>query len=603
MTAELGATRDPAVLIAGDLAALSRATNAWGRRADTADAVSTNMRAQRTLPAWTGESADAYEARVTKVAAGWGALATAFRAAKTAVEDFASALDAARARAVDAIELWIDADRLDELARRVSPLGPAPFGGDQRRALAGTALRAEARAILAGAREALSVAAHRTAAALRSAIAEPDLAADEWVALLTGTATASHVMDALAGADGRSLAAFLQARPALGGILSQADPADVAPWWNDLDEVQQDAVVRAIPAVIGNLGGVAYAARDRANRIWLEDQLVSARAELREAEKLPGHDRIVDESTYADRSEKARTRLAALENIDASLRDADGLPRQLISLTDDLPPLGAISIGDLDSADNITFAVPGMGTTSEGMKEWARASQNIVDQQIRVDPARSHAVVAWVGYETPPVPVHGGGFEVMSNELAERGASNLVRDLRSVDAVRPEVQINVIAHSYGTTTASIALTREEAHVNAFVTVGSAGLPAHIDSASDLHADEVFAGQARDVWATDPSGGDQWAWVGRTSWNHPINPVSSGFGAHAFDVAGGGGLTPVTDHSVTTDDGTGYLDRRTESLKNVALATTLQGASMSPYVAPRPTPFQQQMDGITHGFSP
>lgn len=67
-----------------------------------------------------------------------------------------------------------------------------------------------------------------------------------------------------------------------------------------------------------------------------------------------------------------------------------------------------------------------------------------------------------------------------------------------------------------------------------------------------------------------------------------------FGAHAFSVAGGDGLNPVTDHGVSAPGGTGYLDPRTESLKNVALATTGQGSKVTAYVPPEPTPFQQAL---------
>ncbi|WP_307479297.1 alpha/beta hydrolase [Microbacterium trichothecenolyticum] len=434
----------------------------------------------------------------------------------------------------------------------------------------------------------------------------PDLGADEWAALLTGCATPAQVLDALAGADGSSLAALLQGRPGLAAILAQAEPAAVGPWWAELDEAQKDALIHAAPAIIGNLGGVSYAARDEANRIWLDAQLDEARAALAEAEKPPTfHEMLGGRGAavaHAEQLEQARTRVAGLEAVQASLVTPDGgAPRSLITLTADSPPLAAISIGDLDAADNVTFAVPGMGTTTEGIEDWTRASQNLADLQNRLAPEQEHAVVAWVGYETPPIPVAEGGFGVMGNAFAERGAANLGRDLAVVDAMRPGALVNVVAHSYGTTTSSIALTRDDVHVDAYVTLGSAGLPADIDSASDLHADHVFAGQAQDVWAIDPAGGDQWAWTGRLSPEHPVNPISPDFGAHGFSVVGGDGPEPVTDHGVLTPSGTGYLDIRTESLRNVALATSGYSDAVSPYAAPGPTPLQQAfIEGLAHG---
>lgn len=603
MTAELGQSRDPARLVPGDLAALHRTIALWQSRIDDAEGSAKNLRGLRTVPEWSGEAADAYERRVDAAASPWDAMASAFRLAKTALEEFASALEAARGRAGDAVDLWEQAEAMDSLA-----VATAGSSGTEHEMLRSDERRTEARAVLDDARSSVSVAAQQTASALRGAIAVPGLDADEWLAVLNGCISAPQLLDAIAGADVPSLAAVLRARPALADVLAQGGPADVAPWWAALSGAQQRALISAAPAVIGNLGGVAYAARDRANRLWLDAQMKEARAALAEAEnaEAPSYgsraNAVAGAEASAERLKAARARVAGLENIELALKRADGLPRQLISLTNDAPPLAAVSIGEIDDADVVTFAVPGMGATSEGMAEWSRVTQNLASEEDRVDPGRSHAVVAWVGYETPPVPIVDGGFDVMGTDLAEGGARNLVRDLAAAESVRPGAQVNVVAHSYGTTTAAIALASDSVQVDSFVTLGSAGLPPQIDTADDLRAEHVYSGQAQDVWALDPTGGDQWAWTGRLSIEHPVNPIDPAFGAHAFGVAGQAGLQPVTDHGVSTADGTGYLDKRTESLKNVALATTGHDDLMSPYIAPGPTPLQKTLiEGMTRGF--
>lgn len=182
------------------------------------------------------------------------------------------------------------------------------------------------------------------------------------------------------------------------------------------------------------------------------------------------------------------------------------------------------------------------------------------------------------------------------------GATKLSRALAGIDATRPDAHVNVVAHSYGTTTSSIALTQPGTQVDSFVSLGSAGLPPDIDRASDLHAKEVFAGQARDVWAIDPAGGDQWAWTGRLSPEHPVNPIGDDFGAHAFGTDGSATGVGVADHSPLTPTGNGYLDIGTESLTNVAFATTGHGDQVSAYMPPEPTPFREAiLDGATHGY--
>ncbi|MEZ3158274.1 alpha/beta hydrolase [Microbacterium sp. BWR-S6Y] len=602
VTAELGQSADPVRLIAGDADALHRTVALWRARAEDAERSAAALRPLRTVPDWAGEAADAYERRVTAGASRWEAMASAFRAAHAALEEFAAALDAARARAGDAVDLWNQAEAMDAAAT-TTPAFPAP----DRQPLRGLEPRAEARSILDDARSALAAAADRAAAALRAAIATPGLDADEWLAVLTGCISAGQMLDAIAGADGPSLAAVLRAKPALADVLAQAEPSAVAPWWAALSDAQRNALVFAAPAVIGNLGGVAYAARDRANRLWLDAQLAEARAEVAEAEGAPTFggpaDRYAGAVAYADRLEAARARVAGLENIAVSLVVPEGkASRYLVSLTADAPPLAALSIGDLDTAGTVSFAIPGMGTTTEQIGDWVRCAQSLLSEQDRVDSAESHAVVAWVGYKTPPVPFSEGGFDVFSNELAQKGGTSLAEDLRSIAAVRGDAEISVVAHSYGTTAASFALTQDDVNVDAFVTLGSAGLPEGIEDASDLHAGHVFAGQAQDVSLVDPAGGDRWAWVGRTSPHHPVNPMAPEFGAQTFDVSGGDGLNAVLDHVASTPEGAGYLDSGTESLRNTALATTGKGAAVSVYTPPSPTPFEQAITrGLTHGY--
>lgn len=604
MRAELGQSRDPVRLVPGDLAALHRTIGLWRSRADDAEESGAALRQLRAVPDWSGEAADAYERRVTAAASPWDAMASAFRSGLCAVEEYAAALEAARARAGDAVDLWDQAEALDAAPATATPGFPAA----DRQPLRSLEPRAEARAILDDARRTLDQAAQTAATALRRALALPGLQAEEWLALIADTASAAQILDALAGADGPSLRTVLRAKPALAEALTGAEPAAVAPWWAALSRAQQDALISAAPSVVGNLGGVAYAARDRANRLWLGAQLDEARAALAEAQKTPSHRELVGgyatASAVAERIERARARVAGLEGIEAALVVPEGgTARRLVLLTSDSPPLAAVSIGEPDTADVTTFAVPGMGTRTEGMEGWARAAQNIADEQAQYDPGRSHAVVAWIGYKTPPIPLLEGGPDVMFNDSATSGATNLARDLVAFDVVNPRANVSVVAHSYGTTTSSLALTREGVHVDSYVTLGSAGLPTAVHDVSDLHADAVFSGQAQDVWAIDPAAGDQWAWTGRIAPDHPVDPMGEGFGSHRFGVAGGDGMNSVTDHGTLTSNETGYLDKRTESLRNVVLATTGHGSLLSPYTPPGPTPFQEALiEGLSHGSS-
>ena len=388
----------------------------------------------------------------------------------------------------------------------------------------------------------------------------------------------------LAGLTATDLLVLARTNPDLLNKLKASDPAAVRDWWGGLGEDDQTALIVAMPGLIGNLEGGRYRDRDTANRIWLNQQLGEARANLEErGTRAGGWD---------------RERLLGLQGILEAATTSEGhASRFLISLTDDRPPLAAVSIGDLDDADNVTWAVPGMGSSAATLPDWARSAQTVQDKQTQLDDDRRHAVVAWVGYKAPAV----AASSVFATDLASAGAVNLDRALNGFTAVRSDADLNVIAHSYGTTTAALALARPGVHVDTFVSLGSAGLPSKLHSTSDLCADHVYAGQAQDVWEVDPAPGDQWAWVGRSFGNHPVNPVGDDFGASVFGVDSGAG-TAVTDHGSSTPGGTGYLDADTESLRNVALATTGQSDRMTEAIEHGPTPFQQaMMEGLSRGY--
>jgi hypothetical protein len=378
-------------------------------------------------------------------------------------------------------------------------------------------------------------------------------------------------------------------------------PLDVAAWWRNVDASHAAALITGASLIIGNLEGVAYRSRDLANRTTLTHEIDEARAaietEVNRADPAWGPEYGVGGGKEA-RLKHLRERLDNLLNIEAALNSpVDRANRYLLSLSADHPPLASISIGDVDTASNVTYAIPGMGTTTRDMTGWTDAAQNLFDEQLRAASGKEGAVVAWIGYKTPPVPLAQGQFDVMSNDLARAGAGNLSRALLGLVATRDDApRLNVIGHSYGTTTGSIALTLPSTpRVDTFVAMGSAGLPTSIDSASDLNAASVFAGQARNVIPQLEDGhGDQWAWIGRMSPEHPIDPTSSSFGARAFGADGDNGMHPVTDHISLVPDGEGwgYFDSGTEALRNAALATTGQGAQTTSAIPKALTPTEQ-----------
>lgn len=335
-----------------------------------------------------------------------------------------------------------------------------------------------------------------------------------------------------------------------------ATPVEVAETWAGLgltkgDEADLQALPLEVLAMLGNLEGIPYWARDTANHEVLDDRLARKNLDPDERE--------------------------ALKSIRASL----GENRFLISLTGDVPPLAAVSIGDLDTATNVTWAVPGMASSTKTMTGWVQAAQNVADEQFKVDGPGKRAVIAWMGYDAPPAPPDLGVF---NEDAAESGGAKLAASIRGLDAARAGdmPRTNVLAHSYGTTTASIGLTAPGVHVDSFTSIASAGIPQTIPTAEDIHADHVYAGQAQDTMVGIPGLGDQYAYIGRGfSMPYRLDPTNSSFGAETFGADGTDGFEPVKDHGVHTESGNGYLDPGTESLRNVAKTTTGHGDRVTP----------------------
>lgn len=371
-------------------------------------------------------------------------------------------------------------------------------------------------------------------------------------------------------------AAYLQSHPEMVAELANAESDHTARWWREATEAERKDLVASAPEVAGALDGVPYTIRDDANRAVLEKLLNRETAQLHID---PGNG-------------DTKQTLVALKAIQTAISGKRDPQRFLITLVDEPLPLAAVAVGNLDTAEQVTFSVPGMGTYSNDMSLWTQSAENLMKNQVAVGAPEQTAVVAWINYRTPPP-----GIDATLGAYATRGAPRLAADIQGLYATRqddPVDTVNVVAHSYGTTTAANAIADTDLALYAFVMLGSAGIEERIPTAAALHADHVYAGEAT---------ADQEAQWGRLSRTDPRSPS---FGAKVIQVDGNTeqALLPVTGHdpvlhSQWNDDPNssawkayrnadgvvdpeayfkhfetwGYLDANTESLYNTAVATT------------------------------
>jgi len=338
-------------------------------------------------------------------------------------------------------------------------------------------------------------------------------------------------------------------------LASQPSPQDVSQWWALNGMQARSTFLDAAPTLVGNLDGVPFGQRDYANRRSL----------------------VLAESNLAPGSSEGRSELVdathtrhMLEQVEEALATPPGAPtRTLLSLDTSGSGTASIVIGDLATADFVSFLVPGMFYTVDGqMVAWTASAQTLYDTQVEwvaqlalTDPTLAGATVAtvaWLGYETPSM------VNFTSLDLAYKGRNAIAASVNGLRELRAGNQpyLSLVAHSYGSTAAMMALTDLGIDVDALAVVGSPGSSAQ--SADDLGV---------------PGGN---VYVGEAAWDQVkdsaffgSDPGSDSFGAHVFGVDGR--TDPLTGKALVGSTGHNeYFTPGCESMRNLALIAIGRG---------------------------
>lgn len=369
----------------------------------------------------------------------------------------------------------------------------------------------------------------------------------------------SRLLQQLALMSVPDIAAFLASNPAaVDGLLANPPvPTDVTMWWKTMDLDHRTALVDASPQLVGNLEGVPYITRDLANRRFLADTIAGLQQVVASADS--GRTAV----------ENAQRSLVMLQSIADALGTDQSTPaRTLLSLDVEGQGRAAIVLGDLRTADYVSYLVPGMFFSIENqMGDWTDAAVRLYDEQLSWlelfgDSESTVATVAWIGYPTPNLTNVGG------IALAEEGRDSLAGAIEGLQSIRSgdEPYLTIIAHSYGSTAALLALSEYDFQVDALAMVGSPGSPAQ--SVADLNVR------------------DGNVWVGEAAWD-PIpnssyfgsDPGAASYGAHPMGVSGG--VDPITREVLLASTGHNeYFSAGTESMRNFALIGINRGQFVS-----------------------
>lgn len=373
----------------------------------------------------------------------------------------------------------------------------------------------------------------------------------------------SGTLDRLTVLSGSEVAAFIAGNPAAVNRLLVSPPRanSVATWWGGIPSSAQKKLAMSAPEVIGNLDGVPFVVRDRANRLTLAREVSQLETSI---ESGAGRAKLIEKRHHLD----------ILRQVAKTLERHTGEPkRQLLTLDTSGEVRAAVVVGNLATADYVSYLVPGMFFTVQGqMYDWTVIAQNLHSQQSEwlktlavansALSGKTAATVAWIGYQTP------GLLDIASLDRAESGANFLGHAIQGIRAARAGSQpfVSLVTHSYGSTAAMMELAKGGMTVDALAIIGSPGSVAQ--SASDLAVTNrnVFVGEA----AWDP--------IVNTAF-YGSDPGASAFGAHRMDVAAA--ADPITHRSLAAAVGhLGYFDTGTTAMRNLALISLNQGALVS-----------------------
>ncbi|WP_229072007.1 alpha/beta hydrolase [Actinoplanes sp. DH11] len=293
-----------------------------------------------------------------------------------------------------------------------------------------------------------------------------------------------------------------------------ATTGQVAAYFAALPRPATDDLVRRYPAVVGNLDGVPAGLRYAANR---------------------------------DPAQPERQYLVAD-------RHGDGRVVEVL--------------GDLGTARRVTILIPGVDTNranfDTGLGGVVRRAPAWQARRLHAEisalrPGAPVAVIAWLGYDTP----EGVRRDALREDRAATGALALRRFVAGLLQDRPQLEITLVGHSYGSIVAAHAAAELPAQVTDIVAIGSPGMGVP-DRAALRTGARVWAGSAPDDWTRRLPG------VRLLGVGHGRLPIDPAFGALRLPCA------DVAGHD-------GYFLRGTSSLRAMAhlsLPSTPPAASTS-----------------------
>ncbi|MFF7991537.1 alpha/beta hydrolase [Kitasatospora xanthocidica] len=316
------------------------------------------------------------------------------------------------------------------------------------------------------------------------------------------------------------------------------DPAKNAEWWKSLTPEQQETYLTLNAAQVGNLDGIPAEARDKANRLVLDQKIDALEAGSASVFGLSQEDYDKRKKTLQEirtkleegADERRETKQMFLLAIDPEAYEGDGR--------------AIVATGNPDKASHTAVWVPGTGTELPGVPDQInRIRQFQASAESSAGAGKTVSVISYLGYDTPEsIPEAGNPMRGIDGAEDMRRFSNGLR----VAHGEPKTHLTWMAHSYGTfALGEAAKAGGGLHADDILALGSPGMGAGVFRAEQLNIDPDHV------------------WIG-TATNDPIRVVGGTVLGGAPQIAGFGG----NNIKVDTSGHGGYWTDDSESLKNI-----------------------------------
>jgi len=269
------------------------------------------------------------------------------------------------------------------------------------------------------------------------------------------------------------------------------EPDKVAAWCNKIkDTPTAKGLIAKAPWLLGDLDGMPFTVRDTCNREMLKRALKDPAAVYKTLD--PRH-----RPTPAEFVKQVTALADALKNADGYARRLPGDPANQVAQLVVFGVFknavaGGISLGNLDTATNVTVNVPGaQSNIADTMNGYLRGDLDLINAAYKKNRHDSYAMVTWVGYHAPE------GWQAGIGDNARDGAKPLADFLDGIQAGRPgnpPRHTTVTGHSYGSTTVAEALRQVRYAVDDFISYGSVGFEKDT-RVDDLNVKNVYATEA------------------------------------------------------------------------------------------------------------